>query len=210
MWQIALFLCLQTDPVDYVENLCENMQLFQKEDFLTGDQLLFEYKPEVNILWTLIICFDVRKTCAYCVIQAWVIKHNAGTGFVLIGTLFVFRRQICFVSLFFLHSHWEVFAGSGSQSCIWTEILSGTCRSLLMPWTSSALREPTWFCCLLPTKASVTSKRSGLGLSTAWKVKQQQELRMSGPCIRGSERVTTQNAGAWKQGNESSVLWAHH
>uniref|UniRef100_A0A803W797 Nardilysin convertase n=1 Tax=Ficedula albicollis TaxID=59894 RepID=A0A803W797_FICAL len=38
---------LSTDPVDYVENLCENMQLFQKEDFLTGDQLLFEYKPEI-------------------------------------------------------------------------------------------------------------------------------------------------------------------
>lgn len=102
MWQIALFLCLQTDPVDYVENLCENMQLFQKEDFLTGDQLLFEYKPEVNVLWTLIICFDIRKTCACCVIQTFVIKHNAGTGFVLIGTLVVFRKQICFVSLFFL------------------------------------------------------------------------------------------------------------
>uniref|UniRef100_A0A7M4FS50 Nardilysin convertase n=1 Tax=Crocodylus porosus TaxID=8502 RepID=A0A7M4FS50_CROPO len=40
----------QTDPVDYVESLCENMQLFQKEDFLTGDQLLFEYKPEVSCL----------------------------------------------------------------------------------------------------------------------------------------------------------------
>uniref|UniRef100_A0A8C3LTQ7 Nardilysin convertase n=1 Tax=Chrysolophus pictus TaxID=9089 RepID=A0A8C3LTQ7_CHRPC len=37
----------QTDPVDYVESLCENMQLFPKEDFLTGDQLLFEYKPEI-------------------------------------------------------------------------------------------------------------------------------------------------------------------
>ncbi|XP_067846322.1 nardilysin-like isoform X2 [Heptranchias perlo] len=37
----------QTDPIDYVENLCENMQLFKKEDFLTGDQLLFEYRPEV-------------------------------------------------------------------------------------------------------------------------------------------------------------------
>ncbi|KAJ7400401.1 Nardilysin [Pitangus sulphuratus] len=37
----------ETDPVDYVESLCENMQLFQKEDFLTGDQLLFEYKPEI-------------------------------------------------------------------------------------------------------------------------------------------------------------------
>ncbi|XP_072919120.1 nardilysin [Hemitrygon akajei] len=37
----------QTDPIDFVENVCENMQLFKKEDFLTGDQLLFEYKPEV-------------------------------------------------------------------------------------------------------------------------------------------------------------------
>lgn len=43
-------MCLQTDPVDYVESVCENMQLFQKEDFLTGEQLLFEYKPEVSIL----------------------------------------------------------------------------------------------------------------------------------------------------------------
>ncbi|XP_035269344.1 nardilysin b [Anguilla anguilla] len=37
----------QTDPIDYVENICENMQLFSKEDFLTGNQLMFEYKPEV-------------------------------------------------------------------------------------------------------------------------------------------------------------------
>ncbi|XP_078074685.1 nardilysin-like [Mustelus asterias] len=37
----------QTDPIDFVENVCENMQLFKKEDFLTGDQLLFDYKPEV-------------------------------------------------------------------------------------------------------------------------------------------------------------------
>ncbi|KAH0618622.1 hypothetical protein JD844_017997 [Phrynosoma platyrhinos] len=37
----------QTDPVEYVEDLCENMQLFPKEDILTGDQLLFEYKPEI-------------------------------------------------------------------------------------------------------------------------------------------------------------------
>ncbi|XP_003220332.1 nardilysin [Anolis carolinensis] len=37
----------QIDPVEYVESLCENMQLFPKEDILTGDQLLFEYKPEV-------------------------------------------------------------------------------------------------------------------------------------------------------------------
>ncbi|KAI1891902.1 hypothetical protein AGOR_G00148500 [Albula goreensis] len=37
----------QTDPIEYVENICENMQLFPKEDFLTGDQLMFEYDPEV-------------------------------------------------------------------------------------------------------------------------------------------------------------------
>uniref|UniRef100_A0A8C4M352 Nardilysin convertase n=1 Tax=Equus asinus asinus TaxID=83772 RepID=A0A8C4M352_EQUAS len=34
-------------PVEYVENMCENMQLYPLQDFLTGDQLLFEYKPEV-------------------------------------------------------------------------------------------------------------------------------------------------------------------
>ncbi|XP_063512168.1 nardilysin isoform X4 [Pongo pygmaeus] len=37
----------QTDPVEYVENMCENMQLYPLQDILTGDQLLFEYKPEV-------------------------------------------------------------------------------------------------------------------------------------------------------------------
>ncbi|XP_074122045.1 nardilysin isoform X2 [Sminthopsis crassicaudata] len=37
----------QTDPVEYVENMCENMQLYPLADFLTGDQLLFEYKPEI-------------------------------------------------------------------------------------------------------------------------------------------------------------------
>ncbi|KAM9325165.1 nardilysin [Gastrophryne carolinensis] len=37
----------QTDPIDFVENICENMQLFPREDILTGDQLLFEYYPEV-------------------------------------------------------------------------------------------------------------------------------------------------------------------
>uniref|UniRef100_A0A8D0DY44 Nardilysin convertase n=1 Tax=Salvator merianae TaxID=96440 RepID=A0A8D0DY44_SALMN len=37
----------QTDPVDYVESICENMQLYPKEDTLTGDQLLFEYKPKI-------------------------------------------------------------------------------------------------------------------------------------------------------------------
>ncbi|XP_072244932.1 nardilysin-like [Leuresthes tenuis] len=37
----------QTDPIEFVENICENMQLFPKQDFLTGDQLMFEYDPEV-------------------------------------------------------------------------------------------------------------------------------------------------------------------
>ncbi|KAG1945781.1 nardilysin b [Pimephales promelas] len=37
----------QTEPIEFVANICENMQLFPKEDFLCGDQLLFEYNPEV-------------------------------------------------------------------------------------------------------------------------------------------------------------------
>ncbi|KAG7275248.1 hypothetical protein CRUP_034975 [Coryphaenoides rupestris] len=37
----------QMEPIMYVENICENMQLFPKEDFLTGDQLMFEYDPQV-------------------------------------------------------------------------------------------------------------------------------------------------------------------
>ncbi|XP_062849767.1 nardilysin [Trichomycterus rosablanca] len=37
----------QTDPIEYVEDVCENMQLFPKQHVLTGDQLLFHYSPEV-------------------------------------------------------------------------------------------------------------------------------------------------------------------
>ncbi|KAM8805816.1 nardilysin-like [Eudromia elegans] len=37
----------ETDPIDYIENISEHMHLFHKQDFLTGDQLLFEYNPEV-------------------------------------------------------------------------------------------------------------------------------------------------------------------
>uniref|UniRef100_A0A8C5H1F1 Nardilysin a (N-arginine dibasic convertase) n=1 Tax=Gouania willdenowi TaxID=441366 RepID=A0A8C5H1F1_GOUWI len=37
----------QIDPIEYVEDVCENMQLFPKEDFLTGDQLMFQFSPEV-------------------------------------------------------------------------------------------------------------------------------------------------------------------
>ncbi|KAM7387815.1 hypothetical protein PAMP_024028 [Pampus punctatissimus] len=39
----------QTDPIMFVENICENMQLFPKEDFLTGDQLMFEYDLECHL-----------------------------------------------------------------------------------------------------------------------------------------------------------------
>lgn len=44
----SLFLNRQTDPIEFVENISENMQLFPKEDFLTGDQLMFEYDPQVR------------------------------------------------------------------------------------------------------------------------------------------------------------------
>uniref|UniRef100_A0A8C1Q2C5 Nardilysin a (N-arginine dibasic convertase) n=1 Tax=Cyprinus carpio TaxID=7962 RepID=A0A8C1Q2C5_CYPCA len=37
----------QMEPIEFVANICENMQLFPKEDFLRGDQLMFEYNPEV-------------------------------------------------------------------------------------------------------------------------------------------------------------------
>uniref|UniRef100_A0A672ZNV0 Nardilysin a (N-arginine dibasic convertase) n=1 Tax=Sphaeramia orbicularis TaxID=375764 RepID=A0A672ZNV0_9TELE len=37
----------EIDPIEYVEDVCENMQLFPKEDFLTGDQLMFEFNPQV-------------------------------------------------------------------------------------------------------------------------------------------------------------------
>ncbi|KAJ4939412.1 hypothetical protein JOQ06_028861 [Pogonophryne albipinna] len=37
----------QNDPIEYVEDICENLQVFPKEDFLTGDQLMFEYDPTV-------------------------------------------------------------------------------------------------------------------------------------------------------------------
>lgn len=44
------FLCPapQTDPIEFVENICENMQLFPKPDLLTADQLMFHYDPEVS------------------------------------------------------------------------------------------------------------------------------------------------------------------
>ncbi|XP_044172178.1 nardilysin-like isoform X3 [Acropora millepora] len=37
----------QCDPYDYVEELVENMQLYPVEDFLTGDQLMWEFNKQV-------------------------------------------------------------------------------------------------------------------------------------------------------------------
>ncbi|XP_061158123.1 nardilysin-like isoform X2 [Syngnathus typhle] len=37
----------ESDPIEDVEDICENMQLFPKEDLLTGDQLMFDFIPEV-------------------------------------------------------------------------------------------------------------------------------------------------------------------
>ncbi|TRY82894.1 hypothetical protein DNTS_001530 [Danionella cerebrum] len=37
----------QTEPIEFVANMCDNMQLYPKEHFLCGDQLMFEYDPEV-------------------------------------------------------------------------------------------------------------------------------------------------------------------
>ncbi|KAK7889402.1 hypothetical protein WMY93_024962 [Mugilogobius chulae] len=37
----------QMDPADFVQGVCENMQRFPKEHFLTGNELLFEFNSEV-------------------------------------------------------------------------------------------------------------------------------------------------------------------
>ncbi|KTF92071.1 hypothetical protein cypCar_00031563 [Cyprinus carpio] len=44
----------QMEPIEFVANICENMQLFPKEDFLRGDQLMFEYNPEAFLMFNLI------------------------------------------------------------------------------------------------------------------------------------------------------------
>lgn len=46
--QWGQFAFCQIDPIEYVEDICENMQLFPKEDFLTGDQLMFEFNADVS------------------------------------------------------------------------------------------------------------------------------------------------------------------
>ncbi|KAE8610184.1 hypothetical protein XENTR_v10012041 [Xenopus tropicalis] len=37
----------QTESIKNVEDICEHMQLYAKADILTGEELLFEYKPEI-------------------------------------------------------------------------------------------------------------------------------------------------------------------
>ena len=39
----------EMDPEDFVEQLCESMQLYPEQDYLTGNHLMFEYNPEVYI-----------------------------------------------------------------------------------------------------------------------------------------------------------------
>lgn len=49
-------LCRFTDeeaPVDYVEEMSENMHFFPPEDYITGSELYFEYNPE-----TIQMCMD--------------------------------------------------------------------------------------------------------------------------------------------------------
>lgn len=36
----------EEQPVDYVEDLCDNMQYFPPRDYITGSELYFEYNPE--------------------------------------------------------------------------------------------------------------------------------------------------------------------
>lgn len=58
-----IFPFCQIDPIEYVEDICENMQLFPKEDFLTGDQLMFEFNPEVSssVVWGVIFYFLLKS-----------------------------------------------------------------------------------------------------------------------------------------------------
>lgn len=37
----------EMDPEDFVEQLCESMQLYPEQDYLTGNHLMFEYNPEL-------------------------------------------------------------------------------------------------------------------------------------------------------------------
>jgi hypothetical protein len=66
-----------------VENMCENMQLYPLQDFLTGDQLLFEYKPEVRRFPLLKLPFRERRVKSpqmYC---------ENGESLIILGRIFV-------------------------------------------------------------------------------------------------------------------------
>lgn len=39
--------CEEESPLDYVEKLCESMQLYPAEHYLTGDSLFYDYKPDL-------------------------------------------------------------------------------------------------------------------------------------------------------------------
>ena len=54
---VSVSVC-QTDPIEFVEDMCENMQLFPKEDLLTGDQLMFEFRPEVTVCVCMRVCIS--------------------------------------------------------------------------------------------------------------------------------------------------------
>lgn len=49
MKPVLYIMFFQGDPMDYVERVSENMQLFAPEDVLTGRDFLYEYDPEVCI-----------------------------------------------------------------------------------------------------------------------------------------------------------------
>lgn len=67
----------QTDPIEFVENICENMQLFPKQDFLTGDQLMFEYDPQVSstTIRVLILIQDQSSEAALCRVCTLPVNH---------------------------------------------------------------------------------------------------------------------------------------
>ena len=45
---MLLILPLQGEPVNYVDDVAVNMQIYPPEHYLTGDELLFDYDPKVK------------------------------------------------------------------------------------------------------------------------------------------------------------------
>lgn len=79
----------QIDPIQNVEDICESMQLFPKEDFLTGDQLMFEFSPEVS-LKTAFPLLDINEKGH--------LKAEMG-AFLMYANAFANVSQICFLEL---------------------------------------------------------------------------------------------------------------